>query len=88
MNHITFMSFLMISAFYSSISFAGETSNKESTVYSDRTMMTATGKQRLSKKWQDETRVDDCKVPEQYRTDKSRSSNCDKRKKLVSDHQD
>jgi len=75
------ISLCMLVALYTSAVSAAEKPNSDSMVYSDRTMMTATGKQRLSKKWQDETRVDDCKVPEQYRTDKSRSTSCDHKHK-------
>lgn len=37
---------------------------------------TLTGKERLGKKWMDEQRIDNCKVPVDKRGPKPRSSNC------------
>jgi hypothetical protein len=36
-----------------------------------------TGKERLSAKWQDEQRIDDCKVPLNKRGTKARPDSCD-----------
>jgi len=36
-----------------------------------------TGKERLGKKWSDDQRLDDCKVPAQRRGDSHRSADCD-----------
>lgn len=36
---------------------------------------TITGKERLGRKWSDEQRVDDCHVPQEYRT-RERPENC------------
>lgn len=33
-----------------------------------KTISTITGKERLGRKWSDEQRIDDCHVPEEYRT--------------------
>jgi hypothetical protein len=35
-----------------------------------------TGKERLGKKWMDEQRIDNCKVPIDKRGDKARPSTC------------
>lgn len=43
---------------------------------SSNQMMTATGKQRLSTKAQDENRVNDCRVDEQFRQEKERIADC------------
>lgn len=43
---------------------------------SSNQMMTATGKQRLSTKGQDDNRVNDCRVDEEFRQGKTRGAVC------------
>lgn len=78
--------FIMFTTLYLSVSaysFAAETDKAvidreqfPTRQESSNQMMTATGKQRLSTKGQDDNRVNDCRVAEKFRLDKTREAQC------------
>jgi phospholipase/lecithinase/hemolysin len=44
--------------------------------YQNTSLMAKTAKQRLGKKWSDDQRINNCKVPIQFRGSKSRPDKC------------
>jgi len=55
----------------------GQTNSGQAVGPVTRSNGVATGKERLSEKWKDEQRIDNCKVPTDKRGTKARPDSCD-----------